>query len=249
VKGPDDVRGAAEFRALEAEAAARRLRLSGNFDELVRRMTFENLVREAKDGVLKEVDRVTDNVLTTLEDLGRDTVAWGRDNRSLLAGGLLTGLVAAGAIWFLTRRRMVPLYAAYDMEDPDMMNDSEASGEALGAKMGDKAGKAWDKVRSEAQQVGDRAGEAYYSARSRAADLADEARERAAHAADAARERALEAADAAREAAERAREAAGDAGRWARRQPQENPATVVLVALAAGALIGALLPAAGRHRS
>ena len=77
--------------------------------------------------------------------------------------------------------------------------------------------------------------------------LSVEARERAAEAADLARERAAEAAEAAREAAEKAREAAGEAGRWARRQPQENPSTVVLVALAAGALIGALLPSCRRR--
>lgn len=244
MKGPDDLRQTAGFQALEAEAAARRVRLVSNLDELSRRMTLGNLVGEAKEAMLREVDRVTDNLVSIAEDLVHDSLDWARENRALVAGGSVTALLAAGAMWYLTRRSTVPLYAAYDMEDPGMVDDLDENAETIGKK----AQKTWDKVRDEAHHLGDRAGEAYYSARSRAADLSDTARERAAHAADVARERAAEAAEAAREAAERAREAAGEAGVWARRQPQENPATVILVALAAGALIGALLPAAGRRR-
>jgi ElaB/YqjD/DUF883 family membrane-anchored ribosome-binding protein len=244
MKGPEDIRQSPGFLALEAEAAARRLRLAGNLDALSHRMTLSNLLGEARDAAWREVDRVTDNFVNMAEDFVQDGVDWAKDNRSLVLGTSLTAMIAAGAMWYLTRRKTIPLYAAYDMEDPDMMDDLDEDA----GTVGDKAQKTWGKVKSEAQHLGDRAGEAYYSARSRAADLSDAARERAAHAANLARERAVEAAEAAREAAERAREAAGEAGVWARRQPQENPATVVLVALAAGALIGALLPATRRRR-
>jgi ElaB/YqjD/DUF883 family membrane-anchored ribosome-binding protein len=244
MRAPDDIRQTPGFQALEAEAAARRLRLAGNLDELSRRMTIGNLVAEAKDAALREVDRVTDRFVDLAEDFVHDGVDWARDNRTLVAGASVTALLAAGLMWYFSRRTTVPLYAAYDMEDPGMMDDLDDAADGVGAK----AQKTWDKVKTEAHHLGDKAGEAYYSARSRAAELSDTARERAAHAADLARERAAEAAEAAREAADRAREAAGEAAVWARRQPQENPATVVLVALAAGALIGALLPS-GRRRA
>jgi ElaB/YqjD/DUF883 family membrane-anchored ribosome-binding protein len=226
---------------LEAEADARRTRIVGNLNELSVRMRPANMVQEAKDRAWAEVDRVTDEVLDIAEDLVADSMAWARDNRTLVLGGTVTALISAALMWYATRKKTVPLYAAYDMEDPHMTEiDETLSGKAAGT---------WTKVKDEALHLGDKAGEAYYSARSRAVELSEEARERAAHAADVAREKAIEAADAAREAADRAREAAGEAGVWAKRQPQENPATVVLVALAAGALIGALLPASTRNRA
>jgi hypothetical protein len=226
---------------LEAEADARRTRLSGNLEELGQRMRPANLMNELKDAAWAEVDRVTDEFLNIASDLVDDSVGWVKENRTIAAGGVLTGLLATAAVWYATRKTTVPLYAAYDMEDPDMMNE-------IDEKLGDKAAGAWNKVKDEAHNLGERAEGAYYAARSKAAVLSDSAREHAAHAAEVARERALEAAEAAREAADRAREAAGEAGRWARKQPQDNPATVVLVALAAGAIIGALLPH-GRRRA
>lgn len=245
MKRPDDSSAGAgvslTLAQLEAEADARRARLSGNLEELGVRMRPANLLTEMKEAAWAEVDRVTDEFLNMASDLVDDSVGWVKENRTIAAGGLLTGLLAAGAVWYATRKTTVPLYAAYDMEDPDMMNETE---EKLGAKAAD----AWGKVKDEAHHLGDKAEGAYYAARSKAAVLSDSAREQAAHAAEVARERAHEAAEAAREAAERAREAAGEAGRWARKQPQENPATVVLVALAAGAIIGALLPH-GRRRA
>ena len=226
---------------LEAEADARRARLSGNLEELGTRMRPANLLNELKEAAWAEVDRVTDDFLNMASDLVDDSVGWVKENRAVATGGLLTGLLAAGAVWYASRKSTVPLYAAYDMEDPDIMNETE---ETLRARAADT----WGKVKDEAHHLGEKAEGAYYAARSKANVLSDSAREQAAHAAEVARERAHEAAEAAREAAERAREAAGEAGRWAKRQPQENPATVVLVALAAGALIGALLPH-GRRRA
>jgi len=227
---------------LEIEAGARRERLADNLNELSERMTFSNLVQEAKEAMWKEVDRMVDDMLSIGEDLIQDSVDWAKDHQRALVGGSVTALLVGGALWYATRKKTVPLYAAYDMEDPYMTTETE---ETLAAK----ASGAWSKVKDEAHHVGDKAGEAYYSARSRAAEFSGTARERAAQAADVARERAQDAAEAAREASEKAREAAGEARRWAVKQPQENPATVVLGALAAGILIGILLPSGRRDRA
>jgi ElaB/YqjD/DUF883 family membrane-anchored ribosome-binding protein len=112
-----------------------------------------------------------------------------------------------------------------------------------------RAASAWGKVKEEALHLTEKAEGGYHAARSRAAEMSAEAKARAVDAAAAARQKAQEAAEAAREAAEKARIAADEAGDWAKKQPKENPAAVVLVALAAGALIGALLPASGRRRA
>jgi len=241
MKRLDETDPGARIGALQSEAVVRRERLAENLDELSHRMTFSNLWLEAKEAMWREVDRVTDELISVGEDLVRDSMEWARDHQKVLAGGSAAALIVGGVLWYATRKKTVPLYAAYDMEDPYMTTETE---ETLAAK----ASGTWNKVKGEAQHVGDKAGEAYYSARSKAAELSDTARERAAHAADVARERAQDAAEAAREAAEKAREAAGEARRWAVKQPQDNPATVVLGALAAGILIGVLLPSGRRDR-
>lgn len=235
----DDMSDRLTAARLEAEAVARRARLDSNLDDLSQRMRPANLLAEAKERAWEEVDRVTDELVSVAEDLVHDSIEWAKDNRGIVLGGTAAALLSAAAVWFSTRRKTVPLYAAYDMEVPEMSETQET----LAAKASDT----WHKVKDEAHHLGDKAGEAYYSARHKAGELSETARERAAHAAEVARERAHEAAEYAREAAEKAREAAGEAGRWAKKQPQENPTTVVLVALAAGALIGALLPH-GRDR-
>ncbi|MGL6042336.1 MAG: hypothetical protein ACRC1J_00265 [Sandaracinobacteroides sp.] len=229
------------FAALEAEADARRLRIVGNLNDLSVRMRPANLVQEAKDRAWAEVDRMSDEVLDIAGDVLDDSLSWARANQRVVLGGTVTALLSAALVWYATRKKTVPLYAAYDMEEPNMSETDEV--------LSAKAAGTWNKVKDEAHHLGDKAGEAYYSARSRALELSEEARERATRAADVAREKAAEAAEAAREAADRAREAAGEAGVWAKRQPSENPAAVVLVALAAGALIGAMLPSGQRKRS
>ncbi len=241
MKRRDETDPGARMQGLETEREARRDRLSSNLDELSGRMTFANLFSEAKEAVLKQVDRAVDDAVQLGQEMVSDSLDWVRDNRTLVAGGTATALVAAGLVWAATRRRTVPLYAAYDQEDFPMTDENDPSST--------NGGGTWGKVRNEAGVLGDRAGEAYYSVRSKAAELSDTARERARDAADLARERAHEAAEAARDAAERAREAAGDAGRWAARQPQENPASVVLGAMAFGVLVGLLLPSGNRARS
>ena len=125
-----------ELDALRAEANARRLRLAGNIDELSVRMRPGNLVQEAKNRAWAEVDRVTDEVLNIAEDFVNDSVAWVQGNRTAVIGGGLTALAAAGLMWFATRKKPIPLYAAYDMEDP-LMTDAD---ETLSAK----AASAWD---------------------------------------------------------------------------------------------------------
>jgi hypothetical protein len=231
----------ADMEAMRLEANARRQRLSGNVEELSWRMRPSNLVQEAKDRAWAEVDRATDEALSIVQDLATDMTDWVRENRALALGGTATALLSAALVWYATRRKTVPLYAAYDMEDSPMSETDET----LSAKAAD----AWSKAKDGARDAGDKASEAYYAARSKAAVLSDEARERAIEAAAIAREKAAEAAEAARDAAEKARIAAGEAGDWAKRQPQENPAMVVVAALAAGALIGALLPSGGRKKA
>ncbi len=248
----DRIPSAADMDAMRMEASARRQRLAGNVEELSWRMRPSNLVQEAKDRAWAEVDRVTDEALDVVQDLVTDASQWVRDNRALALGGTATALLSAALVWYATRRTTVPLYAAYDMEDSPMSETDETlSAKAAGAwdKVKGEARDAQGKVKSVAVEAGDRASEAYYSARSKAAVLSEEARERAIEAAAVAREKAAEAAEAARDAAEKARIAAGEAGDWAKRQPQENPAMVVVAALAAGALIGALLPAGGRKKA
>lgn len=234
-----------DMDAMRAEAAARRQRLAGNAEELSWRMRPGNLVQEAKHRAWSEVDRMTDQALDVARDLLVDTGSWVKDHRSLALGGTVTALLGAALVWYATRRRMVPLYAAYDMEDFPMSETEDT--------LSAKAAGSWERAKDEAhklgEQVGDKAGGAYYAARSRAAELSADARARAIEAAAVAREKADEAAAAARDAAEKARIAAAEAGEWARRQPQDNPAMVVVAALAAGALLGALLPSGGRHRA
>jgi hypothetical protein len=237
-------RGGPDMDAMRAEAAARRHRLAENAEELSWRMRPGNLVQEAKDRAWAEVDRMTDEALGIAEDLVQDTTDWVKGNRGLALGGTATALLSAALVWYLTRRKTVPLYAAYDMEDSPMSETDET----LSAKAAGTWGRAKDEAHKLSEKVGDTAGGAYYSARSRAAELSADAREKAIEAAAIAREKADEAAVAAREAAEKARIAAGEAGEWARRQPQDNPAMVVVAALAAGALLGALMPSGGRRR-
>jgi hypothetical protein len=241
MRAENRIPSAADMDAMRLEANARRQRLAGNVEELSWRMRPSNLVQEAKDRAWAEVDRVTDEALSVAEDLVTDMTGWVRANRALALGGTATALLSAALVWYATRRSTVPLYAAYDMEDSPMSETDET--------LSAKAAGAWDKVKGEARDAQDKASEAYYSARSKAAVLSEEARERAIEAAAVAREKAAEAAEAARDAAEKARIAAGEAGDWAKRQPQENPAMVVVAALAAGALIGALLPSGGRKKA
>lgn len=231
----------ANLDAMRLEANARRQRLAGNVDELSWRMRPGNLVQEVKDRAWAEVDRMADDALRVAEDLATDMTGWVQANRALALGGTATALLSAALVWYATKRRPVPLYAAYDMEDSPMSETDET--------LSEKAAGAWGKAREGARDAQDRATGAYYSARSKAAVLSDEARQRATEAAVVAREKAAVAAEAARDAAEKARIAAGEAGDWAKRQPQENPAMVVVAALAAGALIGALLPSGGRRRA
>ncbi len=222
--------------ALAAEADRRRAQLEDNLGELGERLRPGNLVGEARAATVDRLHRLGEEIAAVGEDLATDIAQWVRRHPGQAGGGLLAAVLAAVGYWYFARRAdPVPLYAAYDMEDPGMMSEDDA-------RLRARAREGLRHLREEARDVQDRTTEAYYAARSRAAELAEEARERAHHAAEVARARAHDAAEAAREAADRAREAAGEAGEWAKQQADQHPGTVILAGLAAGLLIGALLP-------
>lgn len=232
--------------ALIAEVERKRARLAGNLDELAVRLTPHNLIhsglQQARGVARQEAKEAMSEVQSLIEDMTDDGLAWARDNRMLLLGGALAAVTAAAFGARAARKtRPVPLYAAYNQEyrvTQPRLNQAR-----------DNAAKGWDKVKTEAESFGNLAGEAYYSARSKAAGASVAAREAAHDAAEIARETAHDAAIKAREAAERAREAAADAGQWAKRQPDEHPASVVIIGLAIGAIIGAMLPRSPRENA
>ncbi|MFA7440609.1 MAG: hypothetical protein WCZ66_06530 [Sphingomonadaceae bacterium] len=197
--------------ALAAEADARLARLVDSLDELAERMTVNNLMQEGWEYTRGEAARVA-----------HDSLQWARENRAMAMGGALAMAGAVAAICVIQSRRRkqappVPLYEAYAMEDPSIMNEYE-----------DKS-RAWDRVRDEASHLGARAGETYYSARSKAALLRESAGERAG-----------EAAEAAYIAAERAREKVVQARDWASRQSEAHPWGVLVAGAALGVAVAAL---------
>lgn len=147
MKRPEDSDGVTG--ALVAEADARRARLAGNLDELSTRMRPSNLVEEAKQRALARLDALTDEWVSIGADLVTDLADWLRGHRGLAAGGTATALLGAGLVWYLTRRTPVPLYAAYDMEDPLMTESEDANG-----GLGRKANDAWSKVKEDARELG-----------------------------------------------------------------------------------------------
>lgn len=217
---------------LIAEVDTRRDRLAWNVGELSHRMTPQNLLHEGIDHVrelaLEEARKIGRHAAELATDVGHESLAWANRNRRLLAGGVLATAVGG---WLIARTRLgsarkpVPLYAAYDMEDPSIMNDETEQS-------------TWNRVREEAAHIGAKAGETYYAARSRAASLADSA---SGYADDAA--------NVAREAAQQAKASASDARAWTKRQSQEHPVGMILAGMALGALVAAVLPTGRRGGS
>lgn len=224
---------ARQMLVLQQDANERRLRLAENVGELRVRMRPQNLLMEAKEASLAELDRVTDELLEAATDLLEDSVEWASRNRTLVVGGAAAlGALALAGAWYGRSgpgRKTVPLYAAYNVPEPGMMTEAAD-------KKGDKRQSLPD-VRERARRLGARAETSYEEARARAHVLAADARSRAA-----------DAQEAAREMADRAREIAGDAGDWARRQQEEKPGAAVLLGLATGLLLGVLTPSARRKR-
>ena len=228
---------------LIAEVELKRARLVENLDELSLRLKPANLVQsglhQAREAAQEKAGKAMREVNSLIDDMTTDSLDWARDNRTLLLGGAAVAVAAAVAAGARAARapKPVPLYTAYNQEYR-MTQDK------------DDAANTWGRtLKGEAETLGDRAGEAYYSARSRAAGAAVTAREVAHDAAESARERAHDAANMARDAADRAREAAADASLWAKRQPDENPVSVVIVGIAIGAILGALLPRSSRENA
>lgn len=211
---------------LMTEGDARRVRLARDVEELSDRMRPGNLLRAgyetARDTVSAEADKVMRQTSALASQAANSSITWASENRGMFAGGVAAALLATIGAWVLCRRasarRTVPLYAAYAMEDPSMMNDETTNS-------------AWNRVRDEAANIGNKAGGTYYAARSRAASLADNAAEYA-----------DEASERARQAMHQARGAADDAREWAVRQSREHPVGLIVAGVAAGALLAVLLP-------
>lgn len=219
---------------LEAEADARRARISSDMDELSWRMKPANLLAEAGGRLMSEVDRATDALIDMAGDMVDDAAGFARAHARTIGAGTALALLAGAGVWFASRRlrkKPVPLYDAYHLEDFDM-NEPQDS-------LRKRAAGRWTKVKADARTASDKAGETYYSARSRAASLSTEAREKARHASEVAREKAHHAGEAARETSQAA-------GQWVRQQPQENPIGTVAAVAAIGLLAGLLLPARNR---
>lgn len=237
---------ARDLAVLKTEIAVKRARILENLDDLSVRMTPENLIhtglKRARGAARQEASKAMNDMNSLIDDLTHDSIDWARENRGLLLGGAVLAIAAVAVGTRRTRAaKPVPLYAAYNQE--------YRVGEPKAAAVGGEAEGAWQRVRGEAETLGDRAGELYYSARSKAAGAGVSAREVAHDAAERAREVAHDAAERAREAAERARETAEDAGQWAKRQTDEHPASVIIIGIAIGAIIGAMLPASRRENA
>lgn len=216
--------------ALVSEADARLARLVSSLDELADRMTVSNLMHEGWEYTRTEAGKAAQHVSGLARNATRDSLHWARENRTLTTGGAFVAMAAIGAVCALQsrrakRRRPVPLYAAYDMEDPSTMYDEE-----------DK-NRAWDRVRDEASNLGARAGETYYAARSKAALLRESLGERAG-----------EATESAHIAAGRAREKVVQARDWATRQREAHPWGIVLAGAALGVAVAALASRRTSHQ-
>jgi ElaB/YqjD/DUF883 family membrane-anchored ribosome-binding protein len=188
-RNDDDGSGRA---TLAAEAGALRESLAGTVEELAHRMTPANLLHEGLDEVRKRgrdgVARASDRIAAVSRDLAVDAAGFAQSHAVLLGGSAAAAVAAALMVRRSVRRRAaiaaaaqskVPLYAAYAMEDPAMINEEAPS--------------SWDKVRTEAAHLGTVVSENYASAREKASALVDGASEQAAKARDKARSAASEA--------------------------------------------------------
>lgn len=163
---------------LEAEAARARASIVHGLADLSQRLEPRHLVADATSRARHAVQDAMRSEATKLVAESRDFV---KANALVLAlGAAVLGVLAALGLG--ARKRVVPLYRAYEMEEPLMQE-------------GDRDPRGWDRVRESAEELGQKAGETYYHARSRAAQLSGEARDRAAYAADAAEDAARNAAD------------------------------------------------------
>ncbi|WP_448582406.1 hypothetical protein [Thermaurantiacus sp.] len=163
---------------LEAEAARARAAIADGIADLSKRLEPRHLLADATSRARHAVKDAVSSEVANLVAEGREFVR--AHALALAAGATILGVLAALGIG--ARKRVVPLYRAYEMEEPLMPDESQDP-------------RRWDRVRETAEELGQKAGETYYHARSRAAQLSAEARNRAAYAADAAE-------DAARDVAE-----------------------------------------------
>lgn len=163
---------------LEAEAARARASIADGLADLAHRLEPRQLVAGA---AARARHAVGDAVRAEAAKLVAEGREFARAHALLLAGGAVV-LGVAAALGLGQRKRVVPVYRAWEMEEP-VTED------------GDRDPRGWDRVRESAEELGQKAGERYYHARSRAAQLTANARDRAAYAADAAEDAARSAAD------------------------------------------------------
>lgn len=121
---------------------------------------IDHLTVLARGGIEKGTDLALDLVENLLD--GGQTLL--RERKKELAVGAVAIVGAAAGIHYLTRKKTVPIYEAYKMEDPTTLGDHVKS--------------TWGKTAAGAERLGRKAGEAYGFASAAARDATDAMAER-----------------------------------------------------------------------
>lgn len=263
--------------ALLAEAEARRARMLDSLSALKEQLhggrVVTGAVEDAAEAVGDEMRRATRDAQDAALGVVREALDWAGeaavdakdwigDHKGIAIGGALAAAaLTAGAVKASHRKKVVPLYAAYDMEDDmgigdtadDVKDRLEDKVDEVVDKALDraeevtktaraKAVKAADAAKHKVDELAHKAEDVTRTAREKAANIAESAKDAAALAAAAAREHAHEARIAAEKAAEDARRAAQDATKWAKETSSEHPFATVATVFAVGAVLALVLP-------
>lgn len=165
-----------KLRILEDEALAYSSRLADSLSRLTQRLHPGELLITGVDRVTEltrdQIDRATDTSIDLAGAVWEKGNAFVRDNRKAIALGAAVTIGSAVCVRHLLKKKTVPIYEAYRMEDPDTL--------------GGRAASRWRKVKDNAQALGSKAGEACGFARAAAHDAVDAVRERAGEAGTAA---------------------------------------------------------------
>lgn len=154
---------------LEQEASEQRERLVQNVSDLKVRLQPANLLHEGVEQVTRTAKDKAQKVADVTTDLTQNIWDGGRraaeEHAVLIATGAVLTAGAVFAIRQLTKKKPVPIYDAYGMEEQLGMVDGE-----LGSR--------WSKIKDETANIGAKAEDAYGFARAAAHDAADAVRER-----------------------------------------------------------------------